>query len=665
MRIEPHAETSLGRVSAADRIREHKESIVDAWHAYIVKRLPPEARHDKHKLVNAIPEFLDRLANALEPGVNGEDANRGNVLSTEHGIQRADIGHYTVDRIMTDYFELEHAIMDTILPRGPLSADEAKTIVISLQTAMAEAVKSFVSAVEYKRNEAETEYQILVREVKDYAIFMLDPSGVVATWNVGAERIKGWKAQEAIGHHFRMLYCEEDRIAGRPEKNIELTRIHGRHEEQWWRVRKDGTRFWAMITITAMYNGGGKLIGFSKVVRDLTEKKRTEDELKTAKEASDAASHMKTTFLANMSHEIRTPLNAILGFSDMLGEPSLTEEMKKNYHEIIHRNGRVLGRLIDDILDLSKIEAGRLEVEIVRMPIRQMFGEIVGFFEGRAREKGVDVTLNIPDETPDYISSDPVRIRQILNNIVGNAVKFTDKGEIKVFAHVKNRMLRRPILCIRVEDSGPGISPEDRERLFKPFSQVDESTTRRFGGTGLGLALSRRLARELGGDVEILDCPPGRGCIFEIHVEDQAAANRTYPTSESPKRPMDRLTTELLGRRILVVEDSKDNQLLVSRILAKHGASVEVAVNGLEGYEKALRGKYDLVLMDIQMPVLDGLSATQKLRAHGFENPIVALTAHAMPEEREKCLAAGCDDHLVKPIDSEILVTKVAEYANA
>ncbi len=654
----------MNQLRASENLKQNKNAILDRWLSEVKIKVPAAKHHDRSALVNSLPIFLDHLVHALEE--RATDANFDNVIASQHGVQRADIGKFTADQIIDEYGLLHELILDALGDTRAIPAADAKLISISLHTAMLESVRAFISRIENKKQEVETEFKLLVQEVKDYAIFITDPNGIIMSWNEGAHRIKGFKAEEVIGSFYGVLYREEDYKAGRPQRNMEYALRDGRHEEQWWRRRKDGSWFWADATMTPVITPEGKHIGFSKVVRDLTSKKQADDELRAAKEAAEAANELKSAFLANMSHEIRTPLGAILGFAEALRDPTISHDERERFHGIIERNGKVLSRLIDDILDLSRVEAGKLEIQYVEVTLATLLSEVVGIAELKAKEKGLDIEFHMHQDIPNRIVSDPVRLRQILTNVLGNAVKFTDEGRVTVNLEYEKHIFTNSTLIIRVSDTGPGIAPEQRGRLFKPFAQADESRTRRFGGTGLGLALSRRLARELGGDLILLDCPAGEGCTFEIRVADRRSASRETPIERpgDPKKAVDNKSdADLSGCKILLVEDSRDNQTLIKRLLAKAGARVELADNGADGFDRAIDEEFDLVLMDMQMPVLDGIEATRKLRAHGFTKPVLALTAHAMQEQRQACLDAGCDDHLTKPIETASLLRLVSFWA--
>lgn len=404
----------------------------------------------------------------------------------------------------------------------------------------------------------------------------------------------------------------------------------------------------------------GEVIKFYGTWMNIDDIKKQSEELKKAKEAAELASEAKSSFLANMSHEIRTPLGAILGFSNLLRLD--TEDVERDsYLDIIERNGQALTKIIDDILDLSKVEAGQMTVEMTRLNLSDMFREVEGLFSERSKSKGVEIHCEICPKTPVEIETDPVRLRQILLNIVGNAVKFTDRGEVHIFVCIKTNDLGKDQLLVRVSDTGTGMNRDQINKIFKPFSQADNSTTRRFGGTGLGLALSRRLAQNLGGDIELTSSEVGKGSTFEITVDVKIPENQKKPIGDSSARSVSE--GDLAGLHILLVEDSEDNQLLVQRILNKRGARVDVASDGSEGYKKARSANYDAILMDIQMPIMDGYEALRRLQESNYNRPVIALTAHAMSEEKERTKKAGFAAHLTKPVNVKELAETITRLS--
>jgi signal transduction histidine kinase/CheY-like chemotaxis protein/HPt (histidine-containing phosphotransfer) domain-containing protein len=388
----------------------------------------------------------------------------------------------------------------------------------------------------------------------------------------------------------------------------------------------------------------------------------------SARAAADAASRAKSGFLANMSHELRTPLTAIMGYAELLLSPATTDAERIANAETIRRNGEHLLGVLNDILDLSKIEAGKMTVEATLCDLPGLLLDVASLMRVRAVERGLDFELALDSPVPERVVSDELRLRQILLNLVGNAVKFTPKGGIKIRARVEPA---GPTLVVDVVDTGIGLKPEQLDHLFLPFSQVDASATRRFQGTGLGLDLSRRLARMMGGDVHVRS-EAGRGSTFSLTLPagDAGAAPMCSSLLSRRRTSTFDLSHEkaLTGIRVLLAEDSADLRGLVSAVLRLAGATVETAVDGLDalskaGLAQAAGAPYHVVLMDMQMPRLDGYGATARLRASGYRWPIAALTAHAMAGERARCLAAGCDDHLTKPIHIPTVLTQVARLA--
>ncbi len=393
--------------------------------------------------------------------------------------------------------------------------------------------------------------------------------------------------------------------------------------------------------------------------------------IRQAKESAEAASVAKSQFLANMSHEIRTPLTAILGFAENLLEPTMTDHERRTAVKTILRNGEHLLEIINGILDLSKIEAGRLEVELLPVSPVQLAADVVSIMRVRADAKNLPLKLTFDGPVPERILSDPTRLRQILLNLVGNAIKFTEAGRVELAVALANSATGRPEMRFQITDTGIGMTPAECDKLFQPFTQADGSTTRKFGGTGLGLAISRPLARMLGGDVSLASMP-GLGSIFTVVVDPgplesvRMLENATEALADEPEFAVADLSSVRLAGRILLAEDSPDNQVLISSFLRKLGAEVEIAADGLQAVKRTMIARstdfpFDLILMDMQMPELDGYEATRRLRALACTTPIIALTANAMGGDQQRCLDAGCSDYATKPIDRRRLVAQILE----
>ncbi len=458
-----------------------------------------------------------------------------------------------------------------------------------------------------------------------------------------------------------------------------LHSIHSEDQEQAWEEfsmgiknkcewqaeyrfrRKDGTYRWHLARAIPVKEKNGE-VNFFGTVTDMESQKRLTEDLEQAREMAVNANETKSSFLANMSHEIRTPLGAILGFTEILKDSDLEISERNNYLDIISRNGNALTSIIDDILDLSKVEAGQLKIENIPFSPRCLIQEVTDLFLENVKTKGIYLNTFLESKIPEQVVSDPARIRQILNNILGNAIKFTQQGGVNLRASVILNLAGQYDFKILITDTGPGLTDAQKKKLFQPFVQADNSTTRKFGGTGLGLVLARRMARALGGDVKIVSSDIGNGSTFMVEFTAEAVPkNMEIKENTSPHRLYSGTDT-LSGLRVLVVEDSKDNQILIDRVLSKRGALIEFASDGEEGVSKALASLYDVVLMDIQMPKLDGYGATKKLRSLGYSQPIIALTAHAMEEERRKTKEAGCDGHITKPLSVSLLVATLSQF---
>ena len=396
----------------------------------------------------------------------------------------------------------------------------------------------------------------------------------------------------------------------------------------------------------------------AKLARDLerirVDLEERNGELEEARAAAVHATRAKTEFLANMSHEIRTPLTAIIGYADLLAEEDADPAARRSILQRVRGNGEHLLALVSEILDLSKIEWGRTETDRVPMDVRGGVHDAVESLRGQADRKNLDLDLVIDDDIHDAVSLDPLRFRQIVVNLLGNAIKFTAEGRITVELRSTDQEDR---LRLVVRDTGIGMSDLEATRIFEPFQQADGSTTRRFGGTGLGLTISRRLCEMLGGGLEVRSAT-GVGSTFTANVSAPPTAHR----------PDVRTLTEMpTGLRVLLAEDGLDNRRLITHLLSRLGARVHAVEDGAAAVEAVMDGTrepFDVVVMDMQMPVLDGYEASRRIRNAGLEIPILALTANAMPGDRNTCLQAGCDDYLPKPVRRDDLACSIAGLVN-
>jgi len=402
--------------------------------------------------------------------------------------------------------------------------------------------------------------------------------------------------------------------------------------------------------------------------------------IEESKRSVEAASNAKSEFLANMSHEIRTPMNAILGFTDVLLE-RVNDETVRHDLEVIHRNAHQLLDLVNDILDLSRIESGRHPAQILRFDLHEVLSGVADLLRQRASDHGLDLRIDWPQDGPDWVMSDPDRIRQVLVNLVGNAIKFTHDGSVVIRAQFEQMLhddkVRSRAIVLSVSDTGIGMTPDELQRIWKPFEQADSSITRRYGGTGLGLTICRRIVQGLGGRIDVTSTP-GVGSTFTMRIPDYAAgcsaARDSGPASATKQELQEHAAdvgnhekNSIRGMRVLYAEDGRDNQQLVTYHLERAGASVHLVSNGQEAMDALTHepDRFDLVLMDMQMPVMDGYAATARLRTLGCELPIVAVTAHAMSGDRERCMSIGCSDYIAKPVSRDALIACCARWKSA
>ena len=530
-------------------------------------------------------------------------------------------------------------------------------------------------------------------ESSDDAILSKDLNGIIQTWNDGASRLFGYRADEVVGRPITLLLPperihEEEQILARVRSGQRVEHM------ETVRVAKDGSLLDISLTVSPVKDRSGRIIGASKVARNITDRKRAESELNAAKEAAEAANRAKSQFLANMSHELRTPMNAIIGMTDL----ALGEELSlslRDYLQTSKQSADSLLELLNEILDLSRIEAGGFELEATPFDLARTVEQVIKTLGVRACQKGLELLCDL-GSAPTQLVGDPLRLRQVLLNLVTNAVKFTSKGAVVVSAAFDSLETKEVVLQFAVADTGIGITPEDQARIFTPFTQADASMTRRYGGTGLGLTITRRLVELMGGKLWV-ESEPGKGSIFRFTVrlglQDDCEKELGLPVLKpvspsalptaiaaalgvqeqdsttivsSPAAPCD---APLRSLRILLAEDTSTNRKLFTTILAKRGHAVHVAHDGQQAVEALEQRDFDVVLMDVQMPVMDGFTATRAIRNLADPGkacvPIIALTAHALTGDADRCLSAGMDSYIRKPIDRAELIAQVEQFGGA
>ena len=526
---------------------------------------------------------------------------------------------------------------------------------------------------------SEERFRLLIEGVADYAIFMLDPNGRVSTWNMGAERIKGYTADEIIGQHFSIFYPQEAKDSGWPDHELRVAAEKGKFVDTGWRLRKDGTTFWANVTITALRDDAGQLLGFAKLTRDLTQAKRAEametanqqreemlDAERNARMAAQRATRLKDEFLATLSHELRTPLSAILGWTQLLLRPDASKgpEQQKRAIEVIDRNARAQVKLIDDLLDLSRVMTGKLRLDLHQVSLGSIVEAAVDSARPSADVKGIRLKA-ILSSNRDIVSADSARLQQVVWNLLTNAIKFTPKGgQVQVLLQRVNSHLE-----LSVSDTGVGIPANYLPHVFDRFSQKDSSTTRAFGGLGLGLAICKQLVELHGGSIRAASLGEGRGATFSVQLplsiaqlNDQSGP-RIHPTAETQSGEVMSLP-RLEGVHVFVVDDEPDARELLRAVLEDQGGKVTSFTSAEDALAALKTTKPTVLVCDIGMPKMDGYQLIRALRAEESRReriPALALTAFARAEDRKRSLVAGYQAHLAKPFDVGELILVVAD----
>jgi PAS domain S-box-containing protein len=618
--------------------------------AEVTNKITPADISDPQELIAHAKALSVQLETTIMPGFEAL------VFKASRGIE--DI--YELTYIRKDGSRFPAVVSVTAL------RDALGTIIGYLLIGTDNTARKLVEAEQQKLDQRLRDQQFYTRSLIESnidALMTTDPSGIITDVNKQMEALTGCSRDELIGAPFKDCFTDPERAEAAIKLVLSVKKVT---DYELTARARDGRQTVVSYNATTFYDRSRTLQGVFAAARDVTERKRVEAELQQAKAAAEHASQAKSDFLASMSHEIRTPMNAIMGVADLLAKTDLSAVQEK-YVQIFRRAGDNLLDLINDILDLSKVEASQLELERIGFSLKEKLEKVMEMVAPRAKEKGLTLVCEIGPDVPDDVVGDPTRLRQVLLNLLGNAIKFTQSGQVSLRAapcHEPSSSILPLRFTFTVADTGIGIPGDKLDKVFERFTQADSSTTRRFGGSGLGLTISKRLVELMGGRIWAeSEVGHGTAFAFTVPLEIWAANNRPAPVSigTGPKLPLPAL-------RILLADDSADNCTIMMAYLEHTPYRVEIAATGAIACEKFKEGDYDLVVMDWQMPVMDGLSATRAIRAWEQANdrpptPIVALTASASKGDKEKCLAAGCTAFLTKPLKQEVLLQTITEQS--
>lgn len=498
-----------------------------------------------------------------------------------------------------------------------------------------------------KHNEEALAYLASIVESSDDAIVGKTLDGTIISWNQSAERIFGYTPEEAIGRHISLI-ISEDRL---DEEFVIIGKIKAGQRVDHFETRrraKDGRMIDLSLTVSPIRNAAGEIIGASKIARDITLQKETQKQLQIL-------TQRKEEFLATVSHELRTPLNVIVGIANILGMSKNIENKEKQYVTALKESADNLLRLINNLLDSSRLESGAFESEDIEFNVQDTIEKTINLLNIKADAKHLGLTIHFSLPMKKYAVGDTLRLQQILTNLVDNAIKFTDQGGIRVDVRV-TEVQNGQNLVISVKDTGIGIPPEKIGSIFEKFVQADASTTRKYGGSGLGLAICKSLAEKVGGCIEA-QSTPGVGSTFTLTLPIQPAPRDDLITVDAPA-PTER-------KNVLVVEDYAPNLMVVTAMLDDIGYTYDTAENGLQAVRKFQQGLYDVILMDVQMHEMDGIESTRRIRLLEKAQdrapiPIIAMTAHVLEKDKNLCLEAGMNDFIPKPFEHGMLVDKLA-----
>ena len=615
--------------------------------AEVMNKITPADISDPAELVARAKALSIELATTITPGFDAL------VFKASRGIE--DI--YELTYIRRDGSRFPAVVSVTAL------RDAHDAIIGYLLIGTDNTARKLVEAEQRKLDQRLRDQQFYTRSLIESnidALMTTDPAGIITDVNKQMEALTGCTRDELIGAPFKDYFTDPERAEAGIKRVLSESKVT---DYELTACARDGKQTVVSYNATTFYDRGRTLQGVFAAARDVTERKRVEAELQQAKAMAETASQIKSDFLASMSHEIRTPMNAIIGIADLLAKTPLSPEQDK-YVQIFRRAGDNLLHLINDILDLSKVEASQLELERTRFSLDDLLGKVTEMVAIRAQEKALALVCEIAPDVPRNLIGDPTRLRQVLLNLLGNALKFTESGEVALRVTSDSEASASGTLRFTVSDTGIGIPEEKLGAVFERFTQADSSTTRRYGGSGLGLTISKRLVELMGGRISV-ESGLGKGSVFSFAVPLGIWAGAVRQAKVSVGACTELPLPEL---RILLVEDSPDNRTITVAYLKDTPYRVEIAENGAIAFKKFTAEEYDLVLMDRQMPVMDGLTATRAIREweqahHRPPTPIIALTASALKGDQEKFVAAGCTAYLTKPIKQDVLLQAIKDHS--
>ena len=515
-------------------------------------------------------------------------------------------------------------------------------------------------------SESRNHLSLMVESAKDFAIISLNVEGDIVSWNEGAVKIFGFDSKEMVGKNLEAIFTPEDREHKAPEYELTTATEKGRAIDERWHLKKNGERFYASGTLASMHDSDGKLNGFVKIARDMTSEKEAQQKLIEARNEAEAANLAKTEFLANMSHEIRTPMNAVIGLSNILAISKPLTDKQKEFIKTLQMSADSLLSLINDLLDIAKIEARTVELEHVSFSVTQVIQEVMSMIGGRISQKNLKFTTDAACVEHRVFMGDPTRLRQIILNLFSNAVKFTETGGVDISISCQpTGDVKTENISIAVKDSGIGIEANKLETIFHKFTQADSSINRKYGGTGLGLAITKTLTEIMSGTIKV-ESIINKGSTFTVTLPLEIADDeKVQESSGSTQEIINSSVGSKPKPRILLVEDYAANVMVATIFLEEFGYEVEVANNGLEAFNMIKEKQYIAALMDVQMHGMNGFESTQLIREYEKKNGsrkihIIGMTAHALAGDRERCIAVGMDDYIAKPFNPNELKEKLA-----